>query len=315
MKCDLVLEGGGVKGIALVGAIAALRDRGYEFGRIAGTSAGAIVAAMAAADIPTERMREVMTLDYTSLLDREAGYIGNLLRFPSRKGLFSGRRLHALIRDTLAEYGVHTFADLVYDDSVLRDSHRYRLCVLASDVTSGRIVRLPWDLDEYYDLEPEHLPVATAVFASCAAFLGFQPLRLRTSNGVEHYIADGGLLSVFPVGMFDRIDGEAPRQPTFGVRLNAHTDPAAEVNPVRGLFSYTKAIVLTSTTFYDQMHVDDDFINARTTFIDTSDVGLFNVWVSREKQDELYERGYAATLRFLDSFNWDEHLRGYRTVG
>ena len=40
MKCDLVLEGGGVKGIALVGTVAALRDRGYEFGRIAGTSAG-----------------------------------------------------------------------------------------------------------------------------------------------------------------------------------------------------------------------------------------------------------------------------------
>lgn len=161
MKCDLVLEGGGVKGIALVGAVAALRDRGYEFGRIAGTSAGAIVAAMAAADIPTERMREVMTLDYLSLLDREAGYIGNIARFPSRKGLFTGHRLHALIRDTLAEYDVHTFADLVYDDTTLRDAHRYRLCVLASDVTNGRLVRLPWDMDEYYDLDPERLPVAT----------------------------------------------------------------------------------------------------------------------------------------------------------
>lgn len=115
--------------------------------------------------------------------------------------------------------------------------------------------------------------------------------------------------------MFDQIDGEAPRQPTFGVRLNARTDPAAEVNPVRGLFSYIKAIVLTSTTFYDQMHVDDDRINARTTFIDTSDVGLFNVWVGRDKQDELYERGYAAMLRFLDGFDWADHLRRYRTVG
>ena len=38
---NLVLEGGGVKGIALVGAIEVLERNGYEFNRIAGTSAGA----------------------------------------------------------------------------------------------------------------------------------------------------------------------------------------------------------------------------------------------------------------------------------
>jgi len=41
MKCDLVLEGGGVKGIALVGAIEILEEAGYTFNRVAGTSAGA----------------------------------------------------------------------------------------------------------------------------------------------------------------------------------------------------------------------------------------------------------------------------------
>jgi predicted patatin/cPLA2 family phospholipase len=37
---DLVLEGGGVQGIALVGAIIVLPERGYQFRRVAGTSAG-----------------------------------------------------------------------------------------------------------------------------------------------------------------------------------------------------------------------------------------------------------------------------------
>ena len=41
---DLVLEGGGVKGIGLVGAISVLEEHGYVFHRVAGTSAGAIVA-------------------------------------------------------------------------------------------------------------------------------------------------------------------------------------------------------------------------------------------------------------------------------
>ena len=42
--CDLVCEGGGIKGIALLGAIYYLNEQGYEFKKIAGTSAGAIVA-------------------------------------------------------------------------------------------------------------------------------------------------------------------------------------------------------------------------------------------------------------------------------
>ena len=46
---DLVLEGGGVKGIGLVGAVLTLADAGYRFPRVAGTSAGAITAALIAA--------------------------------------------------------------------------------------------------------------------------------------------------------------------------------------------------------------------------------------------------------------------------
>ena len=37
---DLVLEGGGVKGIALVGAFSVLEERGYEPENVAGASAG-----------------------------------------------------------------------------------------------------------------------------------------------------------------------------------------------------------------------------------------------------------------------------------
>ena len=42
MDADVVLEGGGVKGIGLVGAISVLQERGYVFHRVAGTSAGCL---------------------------------------------------------------------------------------------------------------------------------------------------------------------------------------------------------------------------------------------------------------------------------
>jgi predicted acylesterase/phospholipase RssA len=47
-KADLVLEGGGVKGIVLVSVVAVLEEHGYEFNRIAGTSARSIAGALLA---------------------------------------------------------------------------------------------------------------------------------------------------------------------------------------------------------------------------------------------------------------------------
>ncbi|HTU96649.1 MAG TPA: patatin-like phospholipase family protein, partial [Solirubrobacteraceae bacterium] len=49
LVADLALEGGGVKGIGIVGAVSALAEAGYRFQRVAGTSAGAIAAALIAA--------------------------------------------------------------------------------------------------------------------------------------------------------------------------------------------------------------------------------------------------------------------------
>src|ERR687885_417008 len=49
MKYDLVFEGGGAKGIVLVGAYEEFVRRGHTYGRLLGTSAGAITAAFVAA--------------------------------------------------------------------------------------------------------------------------------------------------------------------------------------------------------------------------------------------------------------------------
>ncbi|WP_322748603.1 MULTISPECIES: patatin-like phospholipase family protein, partial [unclassified Frankia] len=74
-KADLVLDAGGVKGIGLVGAVLTLVDAGYSFPRIAGTSAGAVVASLVAAYQKAGRdlheLVEVMnTLDYSRFADR-----------------------------------------------------------------------------------------------------------------------------------------------------------------------------------------------------------------------------------------------------
>src|SRR5271156_4884094 len=59
MELDAVFSGGGVKGIALVGAISVFEKEGYQIIRHAGTSAGAIVAGLHAAGYSAEELLSI----------------------------------------------------------------------------------------------------------------------------------------------------------------------------------------------------------------------------------------------------------------
>jgi predicted acylesterase/phospholipase RssA len=61
MQYDLVFEGGGAKGMALVGAYEELAGQGHSFGRLLGTSAGAITAVFLAAGYSSDEMVAVLT--------------------------------------------------------------------------------------------------------------------------------------------------------------------------------------------------------------------------------------------------------------
>lgn len=58
---DLVFEGGGAKGLAFAGAIEAFEDAGHQPGRLMGTSAGAITAALLAAGYTIDEIRPALT--------------------------------------------------------------------------------------------------------------------------------------------------------------------------------------------------------------------------------------------------------------
>jgi NTE family protein len=104
---DLVLEGGGVKGIALVGAAEVLEEHGYLFQRIAGTSAGAIVGALLAAGISAQRLVEIMSeVEYLKFQDGPF-----ITRFPlgkaamviAQNGIYRGEYLKTWLQDLLQE--------------------------------------------------------------------------------------------------------------------------------------------------------------------------------------------------------------------
>ncbi|HYW85855.1 MAG TPA: patatin-like phospholipase family protein, partial [Spirochaetia bacterium] len=70
---DGVFEGGGVKGIALVGALSAFESHGFKWCNLAGTSAGAIVASLLASGYSAAELKEIIgNLDYMKFEDASA---------------------------------------------------------------------------------------------------------------------------------------------------------------------------------------------------------------------------------------------------
>jgi NTE family protein len=306
---DLVLEGGGVKGIGLVGAISVLQEREFAFHRIAGTSAGAIVGSLLAAGADSEELRKVMAdVEYTKFrdgdfLDDHLGVIGQGIHVLLESGAYKGEYLREWLGALLADHGVRTFADLHLDDegSSLPPERRYRLVVNASDVSQGKLRRFPWDYDDYKCVADE-VPVVDAVRASMSIPFFYRPVKLEhRDSGDKSWLVDGGMLSNFPVDVFDRTDGKPPRWPTFGIKLSAKPrvdEPV--VNDVHDVVDLARAMVGTMTSFFDRMHLDDPNVLARTIFVDTLGVKATDFDIDRDTQERLFRNGRDAATRFLD---------------
>ncbi|KAE8764008.1 patatin-like phospholipase family protein [Georgenia thermotolerans] len=315
-RCDLVLEGGGVKGIALVGALSVLEERGYAVQRVAGTSAGAIVGALVAAGMPASRIAELVeALDYRKFRDRGpedlVPVLGPAVSLLFQDGVYEGRYLKEWLTARLAEQSVHTFADLrITDDpgTALPPERRFRFVAVATDVTRGRLVALPWEYDQY-GLTADAVPVEDAVRASMSIPFFFEPVKLRPPAGRERVLVDGGLLSNFPVQLFDRRDDRPPRWPTFGIKLSARQSVWPE-RDVRGPAGLARAMLETLIGHADRVHVEDPDVVERTIFVDTLGVRATDFDLDRDTARRLFANGRAAAEQFLQSWDWDAYLAG-----
>lgn len=314
---DLVLEGGGVKGIALVGAVLGLAEAGYRFPRVAGTSAGAVVGAVLAglqrSGEPVARVGDVArTLDYARFRDRGAlgsllgplGFLADAISVLVEGGAYEGDYLHDWLSGVLGDLGVETFGDLRTDDPGGDGAlhHRYGLVVMASDLSRRRLAQLPWDYPEY-GLDPDEQRVADAVRASASIPYLFEPVELAGPGG-RSTLVDGGLISNYPIGTFDRVDGTAPRWPTLGVRLDA---PGIGQNRpprrVKGPVLTGIALVETAIEACQAEHVLEPCNVSRSVYVDTGDVSAIDFDLDEAGRERLLAAGRDGARRFLDG--WD----------
>ncbi|MGH3840499.1 MAG: patatin-like phospholipase family protein [Pseudonocardiaceae bacterium] len=314
---DLVLEGGGVKGIGLAGVILALDEAGYEFRRVAGTSAGAVVATIVAAlnakGQPLSRLRDFMEgIDYSefthkSRLRAALGKVGDAERLLLHMGLYDGDYLIDWLGGVLRDIGVTYFADLkTADDKADKKwtaAQRYSLVVHVADITRGRVVRLPWEYHEY-GLEPDHQRIVDAVRASMSIPFFFEPIRFRApaTNGYEAgwvTWVDGGLLDNFPVDVFDRTDGAPARWPTIGVKLSARLTSLNAPKSPDNVFEEAQACLTTLLDNANRYYIDDEKA-ARTIFVDNAGIKATDFDLSSGQQATLLRNGLAAGRTWVE---------------
>jgi NTE family protein len=303
---DLVLQGGGIKAIGLAGAMDALAERGIFIHRIAGASGGAVVAGLTAAGYSPRDLRQIIeTEPFLELLDSRwyttLPLIGKPLAIFWRMGMHPGDRLQARLAELLEAKGIFRFGDLRDGIDV------YPLQVVVSDVTARRLLLFPRDA-ALFGIEPDSLSVALALRMSSGIPVVYEPVRLKHAiESTEHLLVDGGMLSNFPIWVFDSTT--EPDVPVIGLRLvdDQPGDSMSERLPVPAftrtrlgqLIDYVESLARTMMEAHDRRYLDTADIE-RAIQVPTLGIGTTEFDLSAERIEELYQAGKQAVYNALD---------------
>jgi NTE family protein len=327
LRADLVFEGGGVKGIGLAGAYRELSDRGYHPECVAGTSAGAITAALVAVGYSGAEVEEIVLhqmhfsdFEDSAFLDH-FGKLGELGEFFIHRGMHSGDYFLGWIRKLLEAKGKTTFGDL-RNPPGSADNREYSLQVVVSDLTARCMLVLPRDAAQLGIDNPDDLEIAEAVRMSMSIPVFFAPVVFKDrQTGVEHVIVDGGLLSNFPIWLFDSPASTPPEFPTFGMTFVApgqqaplapNPPPDAVLPDLGSDVEFLKAIVSTMLQGRDRFYIDADNF-ARTIPIPTLGISTTDFAITDTQAQALFDSGKAATAKFLSTWDFGAYKKQFRS--
>lgn len=286
-----VFEGGGVRGIGLIGAAGVFLEKGYRFNRVAGNSAGSIVASLIAGGYSATELKAIMTaLDYSRFADKDWKDklpFGMAYSLFAEKGLYEGKYLRDFIKEKLekAPHPIRTFRDVKEKDG------SYRLQMIAADISRAKLLVLPQDIADY-GIDPDDLEVADAVRMSVSIPYFFEPVQLRHVDGTECFIVDGGIVCNFPVWIYD--DDIEAGNPPVGFCLVDDGD----TRPIHGVVSMLAAILETMLEARDKRYIADEQLN--TVQIPTLGIQTCDFHLSRDRQEALYLAGRKAAVKYLD---------------
>lgn len=326
---NLVFEGGGVKGIAYVGAMQVLKEKGILPGikRVGGTSAGAINAALFALGYTPPQQRSIIkNLDFQNFLDDTWGFLRDARRLVNDFGWYKGNFFHDWISGHIGKQMGDpnaTFANLKEDGKPDLYVYGTNLSTHFGEVFSH-----------------EHTPnmrIADAVRTTMSIPLFFAAIR----NPRNDVYVDGGVLNNYPIKLFDRQKYVAPKdvkklavetsyykkenkvflkkhpnsspyvynRETLGFRLDSKQEIGAfryGAQPVHreigDFFDYALALVETLLESQGNAHLHSDDWQ-RTIYIDTLGVGAIDFDLSESMKTKLEASGRKGAMEYFKWFD------------
>lgn len=323
---NLVFEGGGVKGIAYVGALHELekRDIMKNVRRVGGTSAGAINAVLVALDYSLDETQEILSqLDFNNFMDDSWGVVRDAQRLIHEFGWYKGDFFRSWIGNLIRQKAGNehaTFNDL--------KNRGFRDLFLVGTNLSTRFAEV---------FSTEHTPrmrIADAVRISMSIPLFFTAVR-----NIRHDVyVDGGVFENYPIKLFDRekyikkpdlrkharrtkyYEGENKKlkktssryiynKETLGFRLDTGREISmfrdgaeADHRKIEDFFDYVAALVESILNVQNNQHLHSDDWH-RTVYINTLGVGTTDFDIAYDRKIALIKQGAGAVTRYFDWYD------------
>jgi NTE family protein len=231
--------------------------------------------------------------DMKAFLDRRKTmlpfHIAKWMLLYFKMGIYRGDLLEEWLGKMLALKGVYTFKDLPPES----------LRVIASDLTAGRLLVLPDDLDKY-GIPKETFPVARAIRMSCAIPYFFEPVKLRSLSGTN-VIVDGGLLSNFPIWLFQQ-GSQKPKRPIIGVKLSQQLQEQPE-RPIKNALQLFEALFTTMKDAHDAKYISRKH-EENIMFIPMDETFSIEFAIADEKKEALINKGRERAKLFLKTWKF-----------
>ncbi|MCD6162935.1 MAG: patatin-like phospholipase family protein [candidate division Zixibacteria bacterium] len=325
---NLIFEGGGVKGIAYVGAIEELQAKNIiqQIERVGGASAGAINAILVGLNYSVEETKEVLwKLNFNNLMDDSWGFIKDTTRLIDKYGWYKGdffREWIGNVIKTKTGNSESTFSDI----HARKASRNFKDMYFIGTNLSTHFCEV---------FSYEHTPrvcIADAVRISMSIPLFFAAKR---SLRGDLYV-DGGVLLNYPIKLFDRekyisekgrnteyydkhnknladaginISKYVFNKETLGFRLDSakeiavfrdHSEP--EHNKIDDFFSYAWSLISSIMENQQNTHLHNDDWQ-RTVYIDTLGVKTTEFDLQDEMKEKLVESGCSGVKKYFEWYD------------
>ena len=303
---NLVFKGGGVRGIAYMGALEALEEKGIleKIERVAGSSAGAIAATLASFKLPqSETLKLFDSLDLSRVPqnslkenDHEGGLprlktADNIRRLVENYGWYTSNYFHVWLGEVIAsQCGGNPCA--TFNDFHLRG---YReLYVIASNLSRKRT-------DVFSNETTPDVSIADAVRLSMSIPFFFESIRFNGKVfGKGDYYLDGGLFDNYPILLFDKPQysnlnpfyKDGINWSTLGLFLQSNEmDCSEDPQLPNNLFEFLNLTIRSFYDMHDQSNLDKSAADQKRTVI-INDCGVSSLQFDLEPGSELYQKLY-----------------------